>query len=82
MIVAKLIAATGLVLFVAGAAGAVSSAGVATGCLLLLVAAVIGAVVLEGRDLQPAAALLYSVDERDEEAAVEVAPVVELPTAA
>ena len=86
MILAKLTAVTGLALFLAGAAGVVPSAAVAAGSCLFLVASVIGAVVLEGRDLEPAAGLLYGIDgaedDSDEESAVLVAPVVERPTAA
>jgi len=79
MIVAKLTATTGLTLFLIGAAGAGGSSALAAGCLLLLVAAVTGAIVLEGRDLEPAAALLYGLDD---EPTVEVPAVGELPTAA
>jgi hypothetical protein len=87
MIVAKLTAVTGLALFLAGVVGAGGSLALASGCLLLLAAAVIGAVILEGRDLEPAAALLYGIATPDEELDDEpgvaaVSPVAEIPTAA
>ncbi len=83
MIVAKLAATAALVLFVVGAAGAGGTGSIAAGCVLFLVAAVIGAVVLEGRDLEPAAALLPRAEElEDAPIAVQVSQVTELPTAA
>ena len=82
MIVAKYTALTGLTLFLAGAAGPGGTAGIAAGCILLLVGATVGAVVLEGRDVEPAAGLLYGIDGVDAEPAIGVSQVVELPTAA
>jgi hypothetical protein len=54
MIVAKTTAVVGLILFVGGAIGALAAASLAIGAVLLLAAAGIGAVVLEGRDLEGA----------------------------
>ena len=87
MIVAKLTAVTGLALFLAGGAGTGGSSALVSGCLLLLVAAVIGAVVLEGRDLEPAAGLLYGIapvdDEPDDNGGIAAGdPIVDIATAA
>ena len=57
MLTAKVIAALGLGLLIGGSTGLLSDATLSTGAVLLLVAATIGAVVLEGRDLEVAAGL-------------------------
>ena len=57
MFIAKLTAALGTALFIGGAAGTLPPISPAIGAVLLLVAAAIGAVVLEGRDLELVAGL-------------------------
>jgi hypothetical protein len=57
MLIAKVVALVGLVLFLGGAIGALVVTSLAAGAVLLLAAATVGAIALEGRDLQAAAGL-------------------------
>ena len=57
MLLAKVTALVGLALFVAGALGVLGGYAQAVSAVLLLLAAGIGAVVLEGRDLEHVAGL-------------------------
>jgi hypothetical protein len=63
MLLAKLTALVGLALFVGGALGVVGTYAQAVSAVLLLVAAGIGAVVLEGRDLEHVAGLARAEDQ-------------------
>ena len=63
MLLAKLTALVGLALFVGGALGVVGGFAQAISAVLLLIAAGIGAVVLEGRDLEHVAGLAKPEDE-------------------
>ena len=63
MLLAKLTALVGLALFAGGALGVVGAFAQAISAVLLLIAAGIGAVVLEGRDLEHVAGLATPEDE-------------------
>ena len=66
MLVAKVTALVGLLLFVGGATGSMGVASQAVGAFLLLLAAAVAAVVLEGRDLDLVAGLdAHPLDDTD-----------------
>jgi hypothetical protein len=66
MLMAKVIALAGLVLFAGGATGALAVTSLAIGSVLLLMGATVAAVALEGRDLEDAAGLIpHPADEAD-----------------
>jgi len=63
MLLAKVTALVGLALFVGGALGVLGGHAQAVSAVLLLLAAGMGAVVLEGRDLEHVAGLAKPEDE-------------------
>ena len=75
MLIAKLTAVLGLALLVGGSTDALAATSLGIGAVLLLVAATIGAVVMEGRDLEVAAGLApHRADETEAEVLSLVVP--------